>query len=203
MSWRDAFLKSIGTGGFSGATFGDWLRVLRANGFRVDLPYWPRAAAITFSSVLNSARARWEEWRYGRKVRAATVHPPLFILGIWRSGTTHLHNLLARDARFACPNTYQVFFPRTFLSTERTTARVMGFFMARKRPQDDVVMRIDEPQEDEFALCSLTGHSVMLGWAFPQSRDFYDRYLTFRNVPRSGGRRVAGGAGVLCAKTLV
>jgi hypothetical protein len=185
MSWRDAFLKSIGTGAFSGATFGDWLGVLRANRFRVDLPYWPRAAAITLSSVLNSARARWEEWRYGRKVREATVPPPLFVLGIWRSGTTHLHNLLARDARFACPNTYQVFFPRTFLSTERTSARVMGFFMPCKRPQDNVAMRVDEPQEDEFALCSLTGHSVMLGWAFPRRRDFYDRYLTFHNVPRA------------------
>src|SRR5262249_9557144 len=42
----------------------------------------------------------------------------------------------------------------------------------------------DEPQEDEFALCSLTGQSVMLGWAFPRSRDFYGRYLTFRDVPR-------------------
>jgi hypothetical protein len=185
MSWRDAFLKSIGTGSFSGATFGDWLRVLRQNRFRVAPRYWPRAAAITLSSLLNSVQARWEEWRYGGKICKAKVHPPLFILGIWRSGTTHLHNLLARDARFACPNTYQVFFPRTFLSTERAGARVLGFFMPRRRPQDNVAMRIDEPQEDEFALCSLTGHSVMLGWAFPHNRDFYDRYLTFRNVPRA------------------
>ena len=40
-----------------------------------------------------------------------------------------------------------------------------------------------EPQEDEFAFCSMTGRSVAMGWAFPRrAQDQYDRYLTFRDA---------------------
>ncbi len=51
---------------------------------------------------MNSFYRRKEERRFGEKVRATEIAPPLFVLGHWRSGTTHLHHLLARDrARFA------------------------------------------------------------------------------------------------------
>jgi len=119
------------------------------------------------SSISNTLLAAWEKWFYGRKVRNTRVDPPLFILGIWRSGTTHLHNLLAQDDRFACPTTYQVSFPHTFLTTERINARLLGFFLPKKRPMDNVAFGFAEPQEDEFALCSLTGRAVRRAWAFP------------------------------------
>ena len=53
----------------------------------------------------------------------------------------------------------------------------------RKRPQDNVLMGVREPQEDEFAICSLTGHSFILSLAFPRQAELYDRYLTLRSVP--------------------
>ena len=43
---------------------------------------------------------------------------PLFILGHYRSGTTHLHNLLALEPQFSAPNFFQALNPHTFLSTE-------------------------------------------------------------------------------------
>ena len=167
MSWREAFLVRFGPGLFAGITLGRWLRVLRENHFSVDRPYWGRAAAITFASVPNTLLAAWEKWFYGRKIRNTRVAPPLFILGIWRSGTTHLHNLLAQDDRFAYPTTYQVSYPHTFLTTERINARLLGLFLPKKRPMDDVAFGFTEPQEDEFALCSLTGRAVPMAWAFP------------------------------------
>jgi hypothetical protein len=182
MSWREAFLARFGAGVFAGITLGRWLRVLRDNHFAVDRPYWGRAAAITFASVPNTLLAAWEKWFYGRKVRAAGVAPPLFILGIWRSGTTHLHNLLAQDDRFAYPTTYQVSFPHTFLTTEKRNARLVGFFLPKRRPQDNVALGVHEPQEDEFALCSLTGRAWPMAWAFPRRADHYGRYLTLRQA---------------------
>ena len=107
-SWREALLVKLGTGVFGGITLGRWLRMLWDNGFAVDPPYWGRAAAITVSSITNSVFAAWEDLRYRQRIKATKIEPPLFILGIWRSGTTHLHNLLAQDGRFAYPNTYQV-----------------------------------------------------------------------------------------------
>jgi hypothetical protein len=103
MSWREALVARFGAGFLTGITLGPWLRVLRENRFVVDPPYWGRAASVTLWSLSNTPLAACERWLYGRKVSATKVDPPLFILGIWRSGTTHLHNLLARDDRFAYP----------------------------------------------------------------------------------------------------
>jgi hypothetical protein len=182
MSWRERFVIRFGGGGFSGITLSRWLRLLGDNDFAVDRPYWGRAAAITSSSILNTVLAQWENLLYSRKVKDTKVAPPLIILGIWRSGTTHLHNLLAQDDRFAYPNTYQVFYPHTFLTTEKRNARLIGYFLPRKRPQDNMVLGIGEPQEDEFAFCSLTGRTFTIAWAFPRRAEQYGRYLTLRKV---------------------
>jgi hypothetical protein len=185
MSWRERFLVRFGAGAFTGITLGRWLRVLRDNHFAVDRPYWARAALITLASIPNTLLAAWENGLYGRKVRNTPVAPPLFILGIWRSGTTHLHNLLAQDDRFAYPTTYQVFYPHTFLTTEKRNAPLVGFFLPKKRPQDNMALGVGEPQEDEFALCSLTGRALPLAWAFPRRAGNYGRYLTLREASAS------------------
>jgi omega-hydroxy-beta-dihydromenaquinone-9 sulfotransferase len=181
MSWREALVTKLGAGGLAGITLGRWLRVLRDNDFAVDCPYWGRAAVITVGSVPNTLLAVWENVLYRQKIRKTKIDPPLFILGIWRSGTTLLHNLLAQDDRFAYPNTYQVSFPQTFLTTEKINARLMGFFLPKKRPMDNVTFGFAEPQEDEFALWPLIGGFTM-GWAFPRRAGFYNRYLTLRHV---------------------
>ena len=185
MAWREALLTTIGPGAFSGITLGDWLRVLRQNHFSIDWPYWGRAAAITVGSVSNSVLRWWENLRFGGRIRAAKVEPPLFILGIWRSGTTHLHNLLAKDHRFAYPNFFQALHPHTFLHTETVGARLLGMLLPRTRPLDKVRLGMGEPQEDEFALCCLTGRSFIISLAFPRRAAHYDRYLTFRGVAPS------------------
>ena len=184
MSWRETLTIRFGPGTFSGITLGIWLRVLRENHFAVDLPYWWRPAAITLASIANTPLAWCEHLVYGRRVRDVKVDPPLFILGIWRSGTTHLHNLLAQDSRFACPNFYQVVFPHTFLTTERTSAKLLGWFLPRKRPQDNIRLGVQEPQEDEWALCSLTGRTFLLSLHFPRRAARYDRFLTLREVTK-------------------
>jgi omega-hydroxy-beta-dihydromenaquinone-9 sulfotransferase len=183
MPWREALLLRFGAGVFAGITLGRWLRVLRENHFAVDRPYWGRAAAITLASIPNTLQAAWENWFYGRKVRNTRVAPPLFVLGIWRSGTTHLHNLLARDDRFAYPTTYQVFYPHTFLTTEKRNAPLVGLFLPEKRPQDNVALGVGEQQEDEFALCSLTGRAWPMAWTFSRRAGHYGRYLTLREAP--------------------
>jgi hypothetical protein len=181
-SWRETFAMRFSPGAFSGQPLGDWLRVLRENHFSVQVPYWGRAAVITLGSFSNTMLRWWELLRFARKIGQAKYSPPLFILGIWRSGTTHLHNLLAVDHRFAYPNFYQVMFPHTFLSTERTNAKLVGFFLPKTRPHDNVRLGIEEPQEDEFALCCLTRLSFLMTLAFPRRAQHYDRYLTFRGV---------------------
>ncbi|MBI2479158.1 MAG: sulfotransferase [Planctomycetia bacterium] len=182
MSWKYAFIERFGPGGLSGATFGQWCELLWQNRFAVDMKYWPRAAFITAGSIGNSCWRRWELFRFGRKIQHTQVPPPVFVLGIWRSGTTHLHNLLSKDDRFAYPNSYEVLFPHTFLCTESWCARSFQSFTPATRPMDNVKNGVDEPQEDEFALVA-SGLSFMLGMlVFPRSGKSYHRFLSLQDA---------------------
>lgn len=183
MSWREKNLLYLGPGLLGGIAFGDWLTMLRKNRYRIDAPYWLRAAIITLYSLGNSPLRRREEKKFGSQFREATVREPLFILGIWRSGTTHLQNLLALDDRFAYPNLYQVLNPHTFLTTEAQRAKLMAKGLPKRRPQDSVSMSFESPSEEEFALCAATGHSFLMGTIFPREWEHYGRYLTLRDVP--------------------
>ncbi len=181
MSWRETLMARVGPAGLAGVTLGDWLRLLHDNRWSIDPPYWLRAGAVTWGAVQNSVFRWWERLRHERAIQATEPLAPLFILGIWRSGTTHLHNLLARDARFAFPNQYQVLYPHTFLSTEWWNGPFLAQVMPRRRPQDNVTLGIKEPQEDEFAYTSLTLESFVLSWAFPRRAAHYGRFLSFRD----------------------
>ncbi len=166
-----------------GMALGDWWGVLRRHHFAIDLPHMPRALFQTAFSVSNSINARMERRRFGGQIEAAQVQAPLFILGHYRSGTTHLHNLLALDPQFAAPTLFQVFNPHTFLTTERLAAPVVDRIVARRRRQDEMAQGAGLPSEDEFALCTMTGLSPYMGWCFPDDGGGYERYLTFRGVP--------------------
>lgn len=167
---------------FAGMKVGDWLRLLEENDYAIDVAHWPRAALITLGSLSNSDQARIEEQQHSQAIAAAEVPPPLFILGHWRSGTTHLHNLLCLDRRFAYPNSFQTAFPHTFLTAEDKFAALTAFFLPERRPQDNVRVEIGMPQEDEFGLCTATLCSPYVGWMFPCREQYYERYLTMREV---------------------
>src|SRR2546422_5967185 len=117
--WKETVVTRYGPPiSLCGVTLADWQRVLRDNNWAIDTPYVLRAISLTLATLANSLHAWLEEKLYGSKIAKVDIKPPVFILGHWRSGTTHLHYLLARDQRFASPNTYQVSYPRTFLTTE-------------------------------------------------------------------------------------
>src|SRR5262249_26587767 len=161
---RDAFLRNVGANMFSGVTLGNWLRILGDNRFCIDLPFWPRAALITLGAMPNSLAAAVEQLWCGRSVARTEIPPPLFILGTWRTDTMHLHNLLAQDSRFAYPNLSQVTCPLTFLLSERSTAWMIDRVTPKRRPQDNVKIGVNEPQEEDFAMCSMAGQANLLTW---------------------------------------
>jgi len=181
VSLRTKFIKHCGPVGVTGATLPDWLRILLRNGFAIPVRYWPRAFFTTLNSCMNSVWKVWEDVLYRRRIEQTTVPPPLFILGAARSGTTHLHNLLSKDDRFAFPNTYQVLYPHTFLTTEYLNARTMQLFMDATRPMDNVRSGVAEPQEDEYAMVA-GGLSFMLELSFPRTGAYYHRFLSLRDV---------------------
>lgn len=188
-SWQDKYLTRLGPGLLGGITFEDWLRLLAENRFSVDPPYWGRALTITLQSIVNSLVARRERAKFSRQIEVTRVEPPLFVLGMWRSGTTHLQNLLSLDERFAFPNYFQALFPHTFLLMEDRSAKLADALSPKTRPLDNMAIGMDQPCEDEMALCALVQRSFMLSLVFPRRSDFYDRFLTFREAGAEDLRR--------------
>lgn len=160
---------------WAGMDLGTWLRLLA-----LRPPLHPsragRIAGVTVASCVNSLLNAAEAAAYGRRAaRTAIDRPPLFILGHWRSGTTLLHNLLARDPQFVAPSSYQVAFPGHFLLTERWATRITRGLLPSRRPMDEMSFSWDLPGEDEIALLVTTLLSPYLRVAFPAGGATVDR----------------------------
>ncbi len=154
-----------------GMTLSMLLDVLKRNDFKVDSVCFGRLGYLVAMGVLNHVYGACEALLTARRVRAAHIEQsPLFVLGHWRSGTTHLHNLLSLDDNLAAPSAYQAFFPRHFIFTYAAVA-IFDALAPRKRPMDNVVFGSDVPQEDEFAVAALSGVSPYLRVLFPLTRD--------------------------------
>jgi len=153
-----------------------WLRGLIDARFRVGLKYLPRMVAILVFSTVNTVLSLPERlllpWLLRRR-----VPDPVFIVGIHRSGTTHLQNLLSLDRRFCSPRMYQIINPAGFLSFGWLTTPVFGPFLTWKRPMDSVRMSVFTPQEEEFAIAGMSRLSPYWELTFPRRAAKYDRYI--------------------------
>jgi hypothetical protein len=166
-----------------GITARKWWRLLRENGFAVDPAYWHRGAFISLLSVFNSLSAWREAGLFERQIEATRIeHPPLFVLGHWRTGTTFLHNLLSRDPQFAYPNLFDVVHPYSFLSASAGEKKRFADSLPESRPMDNVSYHLDLPQEDECALALACLRSPDLALNFPRRSEEYGRYLTFEDA---------------------
>lgn len=160
----------------------DWLRLLRENRLAIGKGYRDRAWALTVISMRNSWIKRREDARFGAQVERATIHPPIFIVGHWRSGTTLIHELLTLDEQFTYPNLFQVANPHICLTMEQTVEAAMADEAAQRRPMDNMEVTFRSPGEDEAALSMVSLRSPLIGWAFPHNETFYDRFHTFADT---------------------
>ncbi len=166
-----------------GMRFGDWMKLCAAHQFRVHPIRWPMAFLISLITPTNSILGTMQSLIYGKQIAQAKItHPPVFILGHWRSGTTYLHELLAQDDRFVTPNTYQCFAPHHFLLTEWLIGKYCGFLMPKQRPMDDMTMGWDRPQEDEFALLTLGAKTPYLRMAFCNDPPPYEQLFNMEKA---------------------
>jgi len=86
---------------------------------------------------------------------------PVFILGHYRSGTTHLHTLLNQDDRFASMTMYHTWWPNSYFSgLTRFLARLS---LPSKRVMDNLAYSPDDTEEHEFAILNETPFSAYFG----------------------------------------
>ena len=92
---------------------------------------------------------------------------PIFIVGHWRSGTTHLTNLLSRSPAFGILSPMSVALPCEARGFGRIVRPFIEQFFPRTRLIDDMPLRPDLPQEDELAMANLSTLSCNHGLYFP------------------------------------
>jgi len=166
-----------------GMSLGLWFQLFLKNRYKIKSSNFPVVFTTTFFTFLNSLAGILEKIFYHKSVEETEiVAPPIFIIGYWRSGTTHLQNLLSQDGRFTFPTTYTCVFPGHFLLSERLLKKLLERAIPRTRPMDDMRLSLDSPQEDEIALAFLSGFSPYLDFAFPNEIPKYRRFLDFKDA---------------------
>lgn len=164
-------------------SFRSWLRLLRTSR-GIDRAYVPRVLFVSLTTLLISP-LRLGEWaRYGRRIRRTAIHPsPIFIIGHWRSGTTHLHNLLCQDGNHGYLSTFQAMAPGFCLVGDGAIKRFLAKKARSRYPTrliDNIPLAFDAPQEDEFAMASLSPHSFVHTFSFPrQAEELFERCVLF------------------------
>lgn len=151
-----------------------WFVLLWQARLRIGLAYLPRLAVTLIGSAANTLLALPERLLAPFLLRG-DVPPPIFIVGMPRSGTTHLHNLLALDPQFRSPRNYEVFNPHGFITGWLTTA-ILTPFLTWRRPMDSVQMTPFTAQEEEFALAGMGSPSPYNGFCLPRQIERHDRY---------------------------
>jgi len=167
-----------------------WFRVLARYRFRIGLRQIPIALAITVVGAVQTLLRMVEHLIYGKKIaRTEIADSPIFIIGHWRTGTTHLHELLALDPRFTCPTTYECFSPHHFLVSRWFVPPFIKHALPATRMQDNMAIGLDHPQEDEFALCMLGVVSPYMNNAFPHQKEEYLDFYDLDRIDRREAQR--------------
>ncbi len=157
----------------TGMTFGDWLQLLRAHDWDIDAAFVPRATVATLGTLVTSALKRVEDTRPARPIDEQSWRKPIVILGLPRSGTTHLFQLLSRDPQVCFPTRFDVFNPHTLLTLRRLGLhRLLACVPARRRAMDDIMTNWLSPEEDDVALGLLAGCGDRIDLVFPRHTQF-------------------------------
>lgn len=109
-----------------------------------------------------------------RRKAVEPINSPVFILGHWRSGTTHLYNILSKSPRFQFVNPYQAGLPWDFLTLTKLMPTILEKSLPKGRFIDEVPVTPSSPQEDEFALANMMPFSFLHALYFPE--DFFDTF---------------------------
>ncbi len=140
-----------------------WGLVRRAP--RVPRRAWPWLAYFALCGLARAPVTLAETALLAARSRATRA--PLFIVGHWRSGTTHLVNLLAAAGRFNLPTPVSVGLPAEWLMLGRPLEPWLARLIPEGRWIDAVKVDRAAPQEDEIALANLGAPSFYEAYYLP------------------------------------
>ena len=104
-----------------------------------------------------------------RRRGAGMREAPVFILGHWRSGTTHLYNVMSKAPHWGFVSPFATALPWDFLLTGRLLRPLLTRALPAHRFIDNIPVRPDSPQEDEIGLANMTLLSFYHALYFPKA----------------------------------
>jgi hypothetical protein len=137
----------------------------------VPMKAWPTLAAAYGSALGRAPLTGLERLYEPIATKDATVEAPVFILGHWRSGTTHLYNVLSKAERFAYVPPVATGMPWEMLTLGQWLRPLLEKALPEDRRIDRIPVNADSPQEDEFAIASMSTASFYHGIYFPKVFD--------------------------------
>lgn len=166
----------------AGSTVSIFRKVVAANG-----PYTRRSRPqrlVAQGAVLGRfGFYHFERLWWGQEVeRSAPKEPPVFVVGHWRSGTTHLHNLLSQDPQFGYINFGETAMPWDMLGKKVEIGRaIVRRVLPETRGYDNVKLTMESPQEEEMALGNLFPLCYYYSYYFPTKFRHYFRRAIFQD----------------------
>lgn len=127
---------------------------------------WHRRLRLDWLSAWGSLNARLADAVAAQQVPPPAIQAPLLVAGLWRSGTTVMHELLSSGLGLATPLTWQCM---NAASIGLTRPPVLGHTI--ERPMDGLRVGLHTPQEDEFALLTLGAESAYRAFLDPGRLD--------------------------------
>ncbi len=162
----------------SGANVGTLASVMR----RAGLPAKPFSGAAIGGAVLG-------RWPFSALERALidkklpemdTLSPPVFILGHWRSGTTHLYNIMTKSGAWGYVPPVATGLPWDLFGIARVFNPLLERALPSHRYIDNIPVTPESPQEDEIAMANMSDLSFYHGIYFPHAfSDLVRRGLFF------------------------
>lgn len=94
---------------------------------------------------------------------------PVFILGHWRSGTTHLYNIMCQSGAWGFVPPVATGLPWDLFGLARAFAPLLERALPEHRYIDNIPVTPDSPQEDEIAIANMSELSFYHGIYFPRA----------------------------------
>lgn len=165
-----------------GSNLSNLLRLLFNNG-GIDRKYLPQASIALGFTMMRLPFSIIERILMESVYEGQTeVKSPIFIVGYWRSGTTHLHNILGKSPDFGYISPLAVGLPWDILGMVRMFQPLMELALPSDRYVDNVAVKPDSPQEDSIALANMIPTSYYHGLYFPKRFQYhFQRGVFFDN----------------------
>lgn len=128
----------------------------------------PLSIALAVSLLKTPASLVEHGWTLARRPRGGLPEAPVFILGHWRSGTTHLYNIMSKAPAFGFVSPFATALPWDFLITGRLASPLLRRALPAHRFIDNIPVEPNSPQEDEIALANMTPLSFYHALYFPE-----------------------------------